>query len=47
MLPNRRESLARRIFSRENARAIGLGLMLIALAVLTADAAPAWIYQGF
>jgi hypothetical protein len=47
MQPNRRGTLARRIFSRENARAVFVCLMLIALAVLTADAAPTWIYQGF
>ncbi|RCK76358.1 MAG: hypothetical protein ANABAC_0509 [Anaerolineae bacterium] len=36
-----------RLFSRENIYAVLLCLMLIALFVLTADLAPAWIYQGF
>ncbi len=37
----------RRLFSRENAWALALTLILIALWVVTADDAPLWIYQGF
>ncbi len=37
----------KRLLTRENARALFVCLMLIALLVLTADAAPQWIYQGF
>ena len=47
MQPNQPGSPVRRIFSRENARAVIVCLLLLALAVLTADSAPAWIYQGF
>jgi hypothetical protein len=36
-----------RVLTRENAFALLLCLMLLALAVLTADASPQWIYQGF
>jgi hypothetical protein len=39
--------LRQRILTRENALAAFLCAMLIALAVLTADASPQWIYQGF
>jgi hypothetical protein len=42
-----RPHLLRRVFSRENALALALCLMLLALVVLTADASPRWIYQGF
>jgi hypothetical protein len=35
------------IFSRENMLALALALIVIALAVFTADTAPDWIYQGF
>ena len=37
----------RRFWTRENALALLGCLVLIALAVLTADASPQWIYQGF
>jgi hypothetical protein len=37
----------RRLFSRENLWALLLCLLILALAVLTADSAPLWIYQGF
>jgi hypothetical protein len=40
-------NLLRRFLSRENLIALLLCLMLITLIVLTADAAPQWIYQGF
>jgi hypothetical protein len=42
-----RSFLSRRVFSRENAFAVLFCLMLIGLVVLTADASPQWIYQGF
>ena len=35
------------IFSRENLLALLLALIVIALAVFTADTTPDWIYQGF
>jgi hypothetical protein len=37
----------RRLFSRENLLALLVCLILIALAIFTADSAPLWIYQGF
>lgn len=40
-------SLFRRFLTRENARALLACLALIALIILTADASPQWIYQGF
>ncbi len=36
-----------RLFSRENLWAVLFCLALIALVILTASSAPAWIYQGF
>ncbi len=39
--------LYRAIFNRENLLALLLALILIALVIFTADASPAWIYQGF
>jgi hypothetical protein len=36
-----------RVFTRDNLAALGLCLLLILLAVVTADSAPQWIYQGF
>jgi hypothetical protein len=36
-----------KIFSRENLYALLLCLILILIAVLTADQSPQWIYQGF
>jgi hypothetical protein len=39
--------LFQKIFSRENLLALLLCLILIALTIFTADATPAWIYQGF
>jgi hypothetical protein len=35
------------IFNRENALALLLALILIALVIFTADTTPTWIYQGF
>lgn len=39
--------MLRRIFSRENLLALALCLIVLALVIVTADAAPQWIYQGF
>lgn len=39
--------LLQKIFSRENLLAILLCLILIGLTIFSADATPAWIYQGF
>jgi hypothetical protein len=36
-----------RWLTRDNLAAVGLCLLLILLAVVTADSAPQWIYQGF
>ncbi|BCY19582.1 hypothetical protein hrd7_34310 (plasmid) [Leptolinea sp. HRD-7] len=36
-----------RLFNKENALALALALMLIALLVFTAESTPLWIYQGF
>ena len=36
-----------RLFSRENLAAVALCLILVAVVIVTADAAPQWIYQGF
>jgi hypothetical protein len=36
-----------RIFTRENRWAIATALILTLLTILTASAAPLWIYQGF
>jgi len=41
------KKILRLIFSRENMLAFLLFLILIALTIFTADAAPTWIYQGF
>jgi hypothetical protein len=35
------------IFSRENVYALLLCLVVIATVIMTADASPEWIYQGF
>jgi hypothetical protein len=39
--------MLRRIFSRENIFALALCLITIAVIIVTADASPQWIYQGF
>ncbi|GER78193.1 hypothetical protein DIM_02740 [Candidatus Denitrolinea symbiosum] len=36
-----------RLFSRENRWALAIAALLVLLTVLTASAAPLWIYQGF
>ena len=35
------------LFSRENALALLLALIALALVVVSADVTPDWIYQGF
>lgn len=37
----------KRFLSRENLYALLLCLIVIALLIMTADASPLWIYQGF
>ena len=37
----------RYVFTRENAAALALCLIVVAVLVVTADTAPQWIYQGF
>jgi hypothetical protein len=39
--------LARRVLSRENLIALLLCLLLVLLVIVTSEAAPQWIYQGF
>ncbi len=39
--------MMRRLFNRENAAALALCVVVILLIIVTADAAPQWIYQGF
>lgn len=36
-----------RLFTRENAYALALCLIVTALLIVTTDSAPTWIYQGF
>jgi hypothetical protein len=36
-----------KLFSRENLLALALCLIVILLIIVTTDAAPQWIYQGF
>lgn len=36
-----------RILSRENRWALAVAALLVLLTILTASAAPLWIYQGF
>lgn len=42
-----RTPVPRRLITRENAVAVALCLMLIALVIFTSGDSPAWIYQGF
>jgi len=37
----------RKLFSRENLLAVALCFIVILLIIVTADASPQWIYQGF
>ena len=39
--------MLKNLFSRENLLAVGLCLIVILVIVMTADASPQWIYQGF
>ena len=41
------KTILERLFSRENLLALALCLIVLLLIVVTADAAPRWIYQGF
>jgi hypothetical protein len=40
-------SIFKKLFTRENAFALLLCLIIIFVIIVTADAAPQWIYQGF
>jgi len=40
-------NMLRRLFSRENLFALALCVVVILLVIVTSDAAPQWIYQGF
>ena len=40
-------NMRRRILSHENLLAVALCLIIILLVIVTSDAAPQWIYQGF
>jgi hypothetical protein len=40
-------TLLKRIFSRENLFALLLCLIILGVIIVTADASPQWIYQGF
>jgi hypothetical protein len=42
-----RGHMLRRLLTRENLYAFLLCLILIAVAIVTADKSPQWIYQGF
>jgi hypothetical protein len=37
----------RALLASENAQAVLLAVLILLLVVLTSDAAPRWIYQGF
>ncbi len=40
-------AILNRLFSRENLFALALCLIIVLLIIVTADASPRWIYQGF
>ena len=40
-------SILKRVFSRENVFALLLCVIIIMVIIVTADASPQWIYQGF
>ncbi len=46
-MENVRRSGMKRLLSRENLFVLGLCMIVILLVIVTADAAPQWIYQGF
>jgi hypothetical protein len=37
----------RQVVTRENAAAVALCFIVIAVIIMTADTSPQWIYQGF
>jgi hypothetical protein len=39
--------MTKKLLTRENLTAVLLCLLAILLVIMTADAAPTWIYQGF
>ncbi len=39
--------MRRHLFTRENAYALALCLIVILLIIVTSDTSPQWIYQGF
>ncbi|MBC7869599.1 MAG: hypothetical protein H7Y09_02065 [Chitinophagaceae bacterium] len=39
--------LRRHLFTRENAFALALCLIVLLVIIVTTDSAPQWIYQGF
>jgi len=39
--------LLKKVFSRENVFALLLCMIIILVIIVTADASPQWIYQGF
>ncbi len=41
------KTILARLFSRENLLALALCLIALLLIIVTADASPRWIYQGF
>jgi hypothetical protein len=41
------KAILKRIFSRENVFALLLCLIILLVIIVTADASPQWIYQGF
>jgi hypothetical protein len=41
------KTLLRKLFSRENVFALVLCLIIVLVIIVTADASPQWIYQGF
>ncbi len=41
------KKLYQAVFTRENLLALLLALILLALAIFTAETSPTWIYQGF
>lgn len=41
------KAILSRLFSRENLFALALCLIIVLLIIVTADASPRWIYQGF
>lgn len=45
--PGRTRSILAGLFSKENALALALCFIVIALIVMTSSSAPQWIYQGF